>query len=59
MSGIPLKDAAKRTGLTVWQLRKMAYRGGCRWKRDGRYVVLHPEDVAKLERNEWKGRAVE
>lgn len=56
--GIPLKDAAAATGLTEWQLRKLAYRGGIRHRKSGRRLVFHPEDVQALANAAWKGSPV-
>jgi hypothetical protein len=57
-AGVSLVDAARVTGLTVWQLRRLAYRGGIRHRRVGHRVMLHPADVDTLARNMWAGEPV-
>ena len=58
--GVTITEAIERTGFTLWQLRGMCRRNEIRHRRIGRYVYLHPQDVAALEGSTaWEGNAVE
>lgn len=58
-SGIWIRDAARRVGMTYWQLRKMVLNDGIRYRRRGRRIEVHPDDVRALEESIWQGRPVE
>jgi multisubunit Na+/H+ antiporter MnhE subunit len=59
--GVPLRAAARRTGLTIAALRQRIRRGTIRHRksRSGQLYV-HPADVQAIETacTDWQGRAV-
>lgn len=54
MTGITIKEAAKRLGITERQVRSLIDREKLRWRRVGKYIHLHPHDVAEFENTMWQ-----
>lgn len=59
MGGVTIKETCRRTGMTVHQVRGLVRRREVRFRRQGKYVVLHPADVETLEANLWEGQPVQ
>lgn len=54
-AGIKVRDASRMTGLSLWQIRELAYSKKVRSRKSGCYLVIHPDDVAALAKTEWQG----
>ena len=54
--GLRVKDVADRLGMTERQVRSRIEAGALRYRRSGKYVLVHPADVDDLESSMWVRR---